>query len=131
MDLIISRDKNVVDATPPNGYEAQVFGGFWLIFRIFCRKLNNFRCFLSVICAAGGQHEEHTEYGSPVRDVVHKNRPEPQAEIHFFWPSCRFFRCFLLRIFRNKKLNGHGAFPTVPFSDIFRFLIRIMIDLLK
>jgi len=52
---------------------------FLLFFSVFDRKLLDFRCFLSVICAAEGQHEEHTEYGSPVRDVVNKNSTEPQA----------------------------------------------------
>ncbi len=42
-------------------------------------KLIDFRCFLQIICAAGFQHEEHTEYGGPVRDVVNKNSTEPQA----------------------------------------------------
>ena len=36
--------------------------------------------------SAGGQHEEHTEYGSPVRDVVNKNNAEPQAaHLEGFW----------------------------------------------
>jgi hypothetical protein len=34
----------------------------------------DFDVFLQVICAAGGQHEEHTEYGSPVMDVVNKKQ---------------------------------------------------------
>jgi hypothetical protein len=31
--------------------------GFGLVFSVFCRKLLDFRCFLQVICDAGGQHE--------------------------------------------------------------------------
>ena len=34
-----------------------VFGGFWWFFSVFCRKLLDFCIFLSVVCAAGGQHE--------------------------------------------------------------------------
>ena len=39
----------------------------------------DFVCFLSVICAAGGQQEEHLVLRSPVKDVVNKNSTEPQA----------------------------------------------------
>ena len=35
--------------------------------------------FLPVFCAAGGQHEEHTVYGNPVRDEVNKKSAETQA----------------------------------------------------
>ncbi|MCP4611420.1 MAG: hypothetical protein GY845_22130 [Planctomycetes bacterium] len=35
--------------------------------------------FLPVICAAGGQHEEHTVLRSPAKNVVNKNSSEPQA----------------------------------------------------
>ena len=57
-----------------------------LFFSVFCRKLRAFRCFLQVICAAGGQQEEHTEYGSPIRDVVNKNSTEPQAaHLEGYW----------------------------------------------
>jgi len=34
--------------------------GFWVVFCVFYRKLLDFRCFFSVICAAGGQQEHHT-----------------------------------------------------------------------
>ena len=37
-----------------------VFGDFGLVFNVFCRKLRDFRCFLQVICAAGGQQEHQT-----------------------------------------------------------------------
>jgi len=35
-------------------------GDFGLVFSVFDRKLGDFGCFLSVICAAGGQQEHHT-----------------------------------------------------------------------
>ena len=42
--------------------------------------------FFSVICAAGGQHEEHTVLRSPVRDEVNKKSTEPQAaHLEGFW----------------------------------------------
>ena len=56
----------------------------------------DFDVFLQVICAAEGQHEEHTEYGSPVspvrdalwQDVVNKNSAEPQAaHLEGFWAN--------------------------------------------
>ena len=47
-----------------------IFGGFSLFFSVFCRKLDDFNVFSVVICAAGGQQEEHLVLRSPAKDVV-------------------------------------------------------------
>ena len=61
--------KNVVDpfdtSTKLSAGSAQdkfllIFGGFCWFFSVFDRKMLDFRCFLQIICAAGGQHEEHS-----------------------------------------------------------------------
>ena len=74
---------------------------FFSVFECFLSKMSNFRCFVQIICAAGGQHEEHTVLRSPVRDVVSKTSTEPKAaHLEGFWVGFFKFdaRCELLFI---------------------------------
>ena len=78
---------------------------------------------MQVICAAEGQHEEHTVFRSPVRDVVNKNSTEPHAaHLEGFWVkmwlillnfggSFWFLRSFAVKrgnLGNGGKISGHN-----------------------
>ena len=66
----------MVDATPPKGYEAQVFVGFLLF---FVEKYVIFDAFCQLFVLLEASMRNIQYYGCPVRDVVNKNSTEPQA----------------------------------------------------